>query len=146
MSERQVPSSLNGSISHQYVSSRNSVPLKRSYTIDDVPAVWNPSRMKSRTSVQNRFRESNGAQTSRTNLAAIVADELGAVALDDERELCGSKRAVLQPLRKLAVPNAVVPAQLFARLLHEVRDDVPVCEVEHAGLGFGVELAECRSA
>ena len=74
-----------------------------------------------------------------------MTHELGAMALDDERELRRSERAVLQPLRKLAVPNAIVPAQLFARLLHEVRDDVPVCEVEHAGLGFGVELTKGTS-
>ena len=75
-----------------------------------------------------------------------MADKLGAMALDDERELCGSECAVLQPLGKLAVPNAVVPAQLFARLLHEVRDDVPVREIEHAGLGLSVKLAEYTSA
>ena len=79
-------------------------------------------------------------------MAAIVADELGAMALDNERQLRRSERAVLQPLGKLAVPNAVVPAQLFARLLHEVRDDVPVCEIEHARLGLSVKLAEYTSA
>ena len=97
-------------------------------------------------SAKSTGSESILRETSRTNLTAIVADELGAMALDDERELRRSERAVLQPLRKLAVPHAVVPAQLFARLLHEVRDDVPVREVEHARLGLSVELARGTSA
>ena len=78
-------------------------------------------------------------------MSPIVADQGEAVSLHDERELGRGERSVLDPIRKLAVPDAVVPAQLFARLLHEVRDDIPICEVEHAGLGFGVELTKGTS-
>ena len=73
-------------------------------------------------------------------MSPIVADQGEAVSLHDERELGRGERSVLDPIRKLAVPDAVVPAQLLAGLFREVGDNVPVREIEHPRLGLGVKL------
>lgn len=67
-------------------------------------------------------------------------NELEAVSLHDERELRRSEGAIYDPVWQLIVPDAVMAAELLPGFLHEVRNDVPVLESEHAGLGFGIEL------
>lgn len=65
-----------------------------------------------------------------------MVDEIEAMPRDNKCEVRSAERAVLEPIRQLVMPHAVMPAQQFPGLLREVRDYVGVLEREHTLFGF----------
>ena len=71
-----------------------------------------------------------------------MPDEIEAVALDDVRELRGCEGAVLQPVRELVVPDAVVSTHDLTVLLGASDNLVSVGEAEASTRGFSRVLFE----